>query len=413
MNATAGDAAVRIADVHEAMRVAGLTRLMRLLLALGTRLRIGGALLELADGRRFVVGGEEPGPLAHIVVHDQRVARRLLFGGTVGFAESFLDGDWDSPDLTALLEMAARNEDVFNAQLLHGKPLARVLNRVVHALRSNSRRGSRRNIAYHYDLGNAFYERWLDTSMTYSSAIFAEGDDLAAAQRRKYARIAELGQFRAEHSVLEIGCGWGGFAEFAAREIGCRITAITISREQHEYASRRIAGAGLNERVDVRLVDYRDVEGRFDRIASIEMLEAVGERFWPVYFDRLQNRLAPGGVAALQVITIADRMFDAYRRGTDFIQRYVFPGGMLPSPEVLRAHTAQAGLVWRDDHGFGEDYARTLAAWRDRFLGAWDEIHPLGFDQRFQRLWRYYLAYCEAGFRSGTIDVKQIALQRG
>jgi len=410
-----GEIAIR--NARDALSVAGLGRLMRLLLALGTRLRYGGASVDMPDGRRFIIRAPEPGPHAHLVVRNPRVARRLLLGGTIGFAESFMDGDWDTPDLTALLAMAAKNEDVFDPRLLHGKPVAKLANRLLHLLRGNSRRGSRRNIAYHYDLGNAFYGRWLDPSMTYSSAIFAadgaDGETLQQAQRRKYARIAEIGRFQPGQEVLEIGCGWGGFAEFAAAEVGCRVTAITVSREQHAYAERRIHEAGLAERVKVVLRDYRDMEGRFDRIASIEMLEAVGEKYWPVYFRRLHDNLTEGGVAALQVITIGERFYDAYRRGTDFIQRYIFPGGMLPSPSVLRAEVERAGLLWQQDDGFGLDYARTLELWRERFRTEWPAIHGLGYDERFRRMWEYYLSYCEAGFLTETIDVKQIALARG
>ena len=406
---------VLLADARSALAVPGVGRLMRLLLALGVELRRGGAIIDLPDGRRFRVGGGEPGPLGHIAVGRPRVARRALFGGNIGFAESYLDGDWETPDLTALLEMLALNCGGFAPSLLHGWPLAKLLNRLLHRLRDNHRAGSRRNIAFHYDMGNDFYGRWLDPSMTYSGALFAGNGgeaELAAAQGRKYARIAEIGDIRPEHHVLEIGCGWGGFAEFAAGEIGCRVTAVTLSREQYDYAAERIQRAGLAERVAIRLEDYRDVAGRFDRIASIEMLEAVGERYWPLFFRRLHDLLSPGGKAALQVITIAEQYFEVYRNGTDFIQRYIFPGGMLPTDTALRREAGRAGLRWLRDDGFAGDYARTLAHWRARFLAAWPDLAPLGYDERFRRLWQYYLCYCEAGFRSDTIDLRQIALVR-
>jgi cyclopropane-fatty-acyl-phospholipid synthase len=249
--------------------------------------------------------------------------------------------------------------------------------------------------------------------MTYSSAKFDRPDEtLGEAQRNKYASLARRIDLKPEHRLLEIGCGWGGFAEFAAREIGCNVTGITISREQHDFAKERIASAGLAAKAEIRLEDYRDTQGTFDRIASIEMFEAVGEEYWPAYFSKIRSLLAPGGLAGLQIITIDERYFSAYRRSVDFIQKYVFPGGMLPSMQALRDQVARAGLNWHDNTTFGQDYARTLASWRDRFLSAWDEIRPLGFDDQFKRMWSYYLSYCEAGFRAGSIDVTQIALAR-
>ena len=250
--------------------------------------------------------------------------------------------------------------------------------------------------------------------MTYSSARFAVGDSLEAAQTRKYRALAEAMDLRAGQRVLEIGCGWGGFAEFAAREVGADVTAITISQEQHDYANRRLAGAGLGERARVRMVDYRDVEGAFDRVASIEMFEAVGREYWPAYFAKIRDVLVPGGRAALQIITIDDALFDDYNARTDFIQKYVFPGGMLPSEARLRPVIEAAGLAWNTVDRFGRDYADTLRRWDDRFGAAWGDIRLMGgFDERFRRLWRFYLAYCEAGFRTGRTDVIQLALSRG
>ena len=389
-----------------------LTRWMRLLVAVGRHLHYGSLRLVMPDGTPIVFQGTETGPEGVIIVRDQAIARRTLVSGGVGFAESYLDGEWETPDLPVLLEVANRN-DQFLEQFLYGKPWARALKRVMHALNRNSKRQAQRNIAYHYDLGNAFYERWLDPSMTYSSARFDPPSlDLEGAQKVKYQGIVDRLRPGPDSHLLEIGCGWGGFAEHVVRETGCRLTALTISREQHDFARRRMFEAGLAERVEIRLQDYRDTTETFDGIASIEMFEAVGEAYWPTYFRTLHDRLKPGAHAALQVITIADRYYENYRRGVDFIQRYVFPGGMLPSPTVFRRQTEEAGLAWRGAETFGLDYARTLALWRERFLAAWGDIQPLGFDERFRRLWHYYLAYCEAGFRTGSIDVMQVALAR-
>jgi cyclopropane-fatty-acyl-phospholipid synthase len=292
--------------------------------------------------------------------------------------------------------------------------VVRAFSTLSHAFRGNSRRGSRKNIQAHYDLGNAFYELWLDPGMTYSAALFSsQNRSLEQAQTAKYEALARSIGLEASHSVLEIGCGWGGFAEFLGGVVGAKVKAITISKAQHDWASRRIFEQGLTERVDVSLVDYRDVVGRFDRVASIEMFEAVGEAYWPTYFQKISDLLAPGGRAGLQIITIADELFDDYRARPDFIQSYIFPGGMLPSLRSLKLETAAAGLAWTGMHRFALDYALTLRAWRERFQLAWGEINAMGFDERFRRLWLYYLGYCEAGFRTGRTDVVQLALTRG
>jgi cyclopropane-fatty-acyl-phospholipid synthase len=403
---------VTILDPRAPGALAGQPRSLRLLLGLATRLSTGSLVLRMPDGRAYRVVGTEPGPAAEIAVHRSRAMPRLFFGGSVGFGASYMDGDWDTPDLAALLTLAAVNHRAFDGMHMGARALT-ALRRVWHRLNDNTRRGSRRNIASHYDLGNAFYARWLDPSMTYSSAVFERADaDLSAAQATKYRRLAAMLALAPDKRVLEIGCGWGGFAEIAAREFGARVTAITVSREQLDFAQRRIQAAGLGERVEARFVDYRDVQGRFDGIASIEMFEAVGERHWPVYFAKIRDCLEPGGRAALQIITIAEQWFDSYRRGVDFIQRYIFPGGMLPSMPALAAQCARAGLAIERNEFYGADYARTLAEWNRRFQAAWHELEPMGFDGRFKRMWEFYLAYCEAGFRSGSIDVVQTALAR-
>ena len=377
-----------------------------------TQMGHGALTIRLPDGKafRFVAPGE--GPDAELVLNNWRLARRALMGGSVGVAESYIDGDWSSPDVTAFLSLFVVNESLQD-EIATPNWFNNALGKLRHWLNENTRSGSRRNISAHYDLGNAFYSRWLDRTMTYSSAIFDRGaNSLAAAQEAKYRSLTTRAEIGPDHSVLEIGCGWGGFAEFAAREIGCHVTGLTISREQYDYARERVFRAGLNEKVDIKFQDYRDERGTYDRIASIEMFEAVGERYWPTYFERVRDCLKSGGRAGLQIITIADRRYDRYRSEPDFIQRYVFPGGMLPSPSILGRLGREAGLILSSERIFAHDYARTLAEWRDRFREAWHEIKPLGFDDRFKRMWEFYLHYCEAGFLSGNIDVRQVFYQR-
>ncbi len=364
------------------------------------------------NGKRYLFEGTEPGPNAEIRIHDLSFAKRLLEGGDIGFAEAYLAGEWDTPDLTAFLYLFCVNHHAV-ATLLPGRPIIKWFQRVRHWLNRNTKSGSKRNIHAHYDLGNAFYTAWLDRTMTYSSALYAPGDtDLAAAQTRKYRALADAGGFRTGDHVLEIGCGWGGFAEFAAKEIGCKVTGLTISQEQYDYARQRMFEAGLADKVEIKLQDYRDETGLYDRIASIEMFEAVGEEYWETYFQTLRDRLNPGGTAALQIITIQERLFENYRSEIDFIRRYIFPGGMLPTPTRLDQLGTQHGLTRQATRIFGHDYADTLAAWRTTFREAWPRLTPLGFDERFRRLWEYYFAYCEAGFRSENIDVRQIVYSR-
>ena len=372
-----------------------------------------GALTFITPGgARLEIVGQAEGPHAVVQIHRYRFIRRVLAAGAIGFAEGYMAGEWDSPDIAATLTAFALNFDRLNRVTL-GNPLVGAANFLEHLMRPNSRVGSRRNIHAHYDLGNAFYASWLDPGMTYSSALFDDpGQSLSAAQMNKYRALCEAMDLRAEHHVLEIGCGWGGFAEYAAGTVGARVTAITISREQYDYAQQRLAQRGLSERVELQLIDYRDVGGAFDRVASIEMFEAVGEQYWPAYFRKVHDVLRPGGRAALQIITIQDELFAGYRRRADFIQKYVFPGGMLAAEGLLRQVTGQAGLTWSGVRRFGRDYADTLAAWLRRFDGAWGDIQRLGFDDRFRRLWRFYLAYCEAGFRTGRTDVIQLGLRR-
>jgi cyclopropane-fatty-acyl-phospholipid synthase len=345
-------------------------------------------------------------------VYHYGFASRLIRGGDIGIAEAYLRGEWDTPDLTQFLYLFCVNQDWMRSMLI-GKPMVRAMQVVRHWLNRNTRRQARRNIYKHYDIGNAFYSAWLDPSMTYSSALF-EGDtaDLTAAQNNKYRRLAEAIDLKPGQRLLEIGCGWGGFAEYAAKAAGAKVVGLTISKEQRDFAQARIQAAGLADRVEIRLQDYRDERDQYDRIASIEMIEAVGEEFWPNYFSQLRDRLLPGGLAGIQAITIQDNLFQDYRRDVDFIQRYVFPGGMLQSPQILKSLGERFGVPVIRERIFGQDYAKTLATWRNNFRAAWPNLIPLGFDDRFRRLWEYYLAYCEAGFLSGNIDVRQVVFAK-
>jgi len=375
-----------------------------------TNWRGGSLTFVLPSGRRILIQGPEPGPDGVLIVHDFRFVRRVLAAADIGFGEGFIAGEWDTPDLSALLEAFTLNFDRLE-RLVTGNPVMSAVNWMAQLLNRNTRQGARRNIHAHYDLGNTFYSRWLDSGMTYSSARFeTPGQSLGEAQKYKYASLASQIALLPGHEVLEIGCGWGGFAEFAAAEVGANVTAVTISRKQYEFARKRVFEKGLGERVDIRLMDYRDVEGQFDRVASIEMFEAVGEAYWPTYFAKVRDVLSPGGLAGLQIITIRDELFSVYRRRSDFLRKYIFPGGMIPSESRLRQETERAGLEWNTIVRFGQNYADTLAEWTRAFEAAWDDIRKLGFDERFRRLWRFYLSYCEAGMRTERTNVVQLSL---
>lgn len=371
----------------------------------------GSLTVELPGGHVVTFGHDKTGPQASITLKDYSVVGAGLKRGGLGFAESYMAGKVDTPDLTRLFDFFIDNYEALRAK---GGRLFRMRlpDRLWHMLRNNSRRGSKRNIEVHYDLGNDFYSLWLDPSMTYSSAIFATADEtLEAAQNRKYDAVLKAIGGKPGERVLEIGCGWGGFAERAAKS-GLHVHGITLSHEQLAYARSRLANAKLGEKTELELRDYRDTRGQYDRIASIEMIEAVGESHWPAYFRTIHDRLRPGGVAAIQAITIAEEFFADYRRKVDFIQRYVFPGGMLLTPSIIAEQAARAGLVLAGAETFAHSYARTLSLWRDRFEHAWPEIAKLGFDERFRRMWRYYLCYCEAGFSRQTIDVGIYRLEK-
>ena len=385
-------------------------RQVRFLLTILSNLHCGRLTLTLPDGSQHQFSGAMSGPDSDLTIHTESALRRLLHDGKMGFCEAFMDGEASSQSLPTLIELA----------VLHDKYLENALKtnifrqaglRLFHTLRRNNKPGSAKNIAHHYDIGNSFYQAWLDPTMTYSSAVFdSETDDLTTAQLNKYKRLAELADIQSGDRVLEIGCGWGGFAKFVSQHIGAHVTGITISQAQLAYAKASLAEAGLQNKVDLKLMDYRDLQGRFDKIVSIEMFEAVGQAYWPVYFDTISRMLKSGGRAVIQSITIDHDAFQSYRDQPDFIQRYIFPGGMLPSMPMLQTPVAQAGLELVAENGYASDYARTLQEWRARFLAAWPSLAGDKFDNRFKRMWELYLAYCEGGFRAGMIDVKQILL---
>jgi cyclopropane-fatty-acyl-phospholipid synthase len=367
-------------------------------------LECGELIVEIPGGGRVVFRGAAPGPQAYLVVRSWRLFARLASGWDIGFAESYMAGEWSSPDLIALLTLACRNRII--ADRLSFFRIPRLWLKLRHALNRNTRRGSRRNIAAHYDLGNEFYKHWLDASMTYSAGLFSDkGQSLEAAQEAKIDQVIELLDPQDGASVLEIGCGWGGFAERLLKRKSCTLTGVTLSTEQLEYGRQRLAGLIASGRCELRLQDYRDVTGLFDRIVSVEMLEAVGEAYWSTYFKKLRGSLRPGGIAVLQVITIAEDRFEAYQRRPDFIQKYVFPGGMLPTKQIIERNASRAGLNVVARKFFGDSYARTLEHWNARFQHAWPTIKALGFDERFRRMWGYYLAYCQVGFDTRALDV--------
>ena len=390
----------------------GLPRYFAAAFANAARLQRGRLDFTLPDGREFRAEGALPGPAAAITIVNPDCFARLIRDGDLGFAEAYLDGWWTSPDLQGFLDLIQEgNEAVYDA--FPGFALVRAYERLRFWYQGNSRTRARKNIAYHYDLGNDFYKLWLDDSMTYSSGLFRTGQEsLEKAQEQKYASVVDkLGAKPGDH-VLEIGCGWGGFAEYAAGQRGLRVTGLTISQAQHDFAVARIAKAGLADRVEIKLQDYRDETGTYDGIASIEMFEAVGEKYWPVYFNTVMARLRPGARATFQIITIADARFETYRKTVDFIQKYVFPGGMLPSPTVLRAEVEKAGLKVLDSIEFGKSYSTTLRRWHDAFNARWAEVAGMGFDERFRRMWNFYLTSCAGAFEGGNCDVTQITIAR-
>ncbi len=390
----------------------GLPRYFTQVYGVATKMKTGRLDMVLPDGRRFRAEGPNPGPVAELDIHDNEIFARMIREGDLGFCEAYLEGGWSTPDLQAFMDLVhSDNDEMYDGY--PGMALVRTYEKLRFWLQSNSRRQARKNISYHYDLGNDFYGRWLDETMTYSSAYFKTGQEsLEKAQIQKYeSMVDQMGAQPGDH-VLEIGCGWGGFAEYAAAERGLKVTGLTISKEQRDYAVERIRKAGLSDRVEIKLQDYRDERGTYDGIASIEMFEAVGEKYWPVYFQTVRDRLKPGANATLQIITVQDRRWEVYKRGVDFIQKFIFPGGMLPAPKILRAEVEKAGLTVARSIEFGESYSQTLRRWHETFNARWDEIALLGFDDRFRRMWNFYLTSCASTFQSGNCDVTQITVSR-
>ncbi len=385
----------------------------RVALAGASRIRIGCLTVVLPDGTQRQFGDLTSDVRAEFRIHDREALVRMLTGGETGGGEAYMDGLWSSPDLPALLRLAARNRDALALSAGWFRIPVQLRHTIAHRLRRNTERQSRRNIAAHYDLGNDFYRLFLDETMTYSAAVFQAPDQtLADAQRAKYRRMAEGAGLVAGQHVLEIGSGWGGFALYAAGELGCRVTSITISREQHALARERVAAAGLEHLVDIQLRDYRDIEGTYDAIVSIEMLEAVGAEYFATFFAACDAALAPGGRLSLQSITFPDAAYERQLRGANWIQTYIFPGGLCPSLSVIERSTRDTRLLITSVTDIAEHYVRTLATWRARFHDRLSDVRAMGFDERFIRMWDYYLALSEAGFGTGVSQDLQIVMEK-
>jgi cyclopropane-fatty-acyl-phospholipid synthase len=375
-------------------------------------IQFGSITVKTPEKQILKFSGPNQGPQADITLKTWRVLLKTIIGGHSNFFEAFRKGEWETSDLTALLLFGELNETSVD-KVMKSSLWRRIIEQITHNAKRNSKKGSKKNIASHYDLGNEFYSCWLDEGMTYSSALFEDGNEtLLEAQRQKYSRIADKIGLKAGERLLEIGCGWGGFAELAAREFKCHVTGLTLSQEQAKSCKDRMVTAGVSGNVDIRLEDYRDVRGQFDKIISIEMLEAVGEKYWPRYFESIRDRLVPGGKAAIQSITIEDDVFENYKRNPDFIQQFIFPGGMLPTASAIKSHISAVGLSLSDAYFFGKSYVKTLQLWDKEFNNNWAQIEPLGFDLNFKKTWSYYLNYCAAGFVSGRINVGQFLIEK-
>lgn len=383
----------------------------RLVDGIAGRIDQGSLRLTRPDGSVSEFCGSWPGPAAEIEILDSSVEQLLVRHGASALGQGYVEGWWETPDLAAFLTMAAINQDAsFSSP--SGSAVKRSISAAWNAVKPDRRSGAVDTMAGHYNLGNDFYELWLDPTMTYSSGVFTHTDDLEDAQRAKYARITELAGVAPGTEVLEIGCGWGGFAEYAAG-LGASVTGLTIAEEQLNYAEKRMAEAGLSDRTRFKLLDFADERSQYDAVVSIEMIESIDQDRWPGLFDAIASNLRPGGRAGLQAIVIDDAIWETYRNRNDFIREYIFPGGRVPPPALIRRLADSVGLRTIEVVDFGPSYARTLSQWLERFDKAWPEIASLGFDERFRRMWRYYLAYCEAGFNTGRISVQQWAFERG
>lgn len=384
----------------------------KLFLKIMERIQIGNFILVFPDGLKKEFRGKTPGRTGELVLLDFAAIPKILSSSDIGLAEAYRDGLLDSPDMTSLLLLCIENQNALQA-VFKGNFFGMIYYRIRHLFRSNTRRGSKKNIQAHYDLGNNFYKLWLDPTMTYSAALFKHGEEsLEDGQKNKYQRIIDTVKPKATDHILEVGCGWGGFATMAASQTGCQVTCLTLSHEQHHYATDLVKKMQLEHLVTIKICDYRDELGLYDHIVSIEMVEAVGEEYWEQYFNMIEAKLKPGGKAMLQSIYIVDDLFDNYRKSTDFIQQYIFPGGMVLAPQIFKKYSLKNNLEIKDFFHFGLDYAQTLKLWRQEFKQKFEQVKSIGFDDSFLKIWDFYYVYCEAGFLSRRIDVAQIVLEK-
>ena len=376
---------------------------------IGSKIKFGKLIVVMPNGNEFIFKGKK-GIEGKLILKSYKPIIRTILGGHLGFSESYLNHEWESPNLEKLLELMLRN---LPNEFQPKSKVYKFYNRFIHFLRDNTKMRAKKNIEYHYDIGNSFYEIWLDKSMTYSSGIFQkENEDLYQAQKNKYEKLIKKMDIKPHHKVLEIGCGWGGMAEYIGKNLGCDYTGITISPNQKEFAEKRMISNKIEKKTNIKLCDYRDIKGTFDRIISIEMIEAVGEKYWDTYFSKINNCLKKGGLAGIQMILIDNNKFNSYRKSVDFIQKYIFPGGMLPSHEKIRDSFSKNGLKEISNNSFGESYAKTLKIWRNNFNNSLDKLTRIGIDTKIQRLFHYYFSYCEAGFSDGQIDVSQKIIKK-
>jgi cyclopropane-fatty-acyl-phospholipid synthase len=370
-------------------------------------------ILNLPDKSIIKIGKNNTNLVGILDIHSWNLFKRIFRSGAIGFSESYINNEVSSPNISNVIYLLSLNRH-YNKDMINGNKFNSFLNYFKHIMKPNSKLGSRKNISYHYDLGNDFYSTWLDKSMTYSSALFNKSKfDLLSAQDNKYDNLCKISKIQKEDEILEIGCGWGGFAEYVAKKYHAKVTSITLSKRQAEYAKERVYKEGLNDLINIRICDYREIKQKYDKIISIEMFEAVGEKYWPVFFNKLNENIKDNGIIGLQLISIKEELYSSYKNNSDFIQKYIFPGGFLPSIKALQKEIFKCGLSMNIEKSFGKDYANTLFLWRKKFLSNWEEISKdKKFDKKFKRMWEYYLAYCEAGFLSGSTDVHQIILKK-